>query len=376
MRLRLSSLVGSPLSVPLVDPFVIASARVEVTRAALVEVVLVDEEGGQAARGLGEAAALPPVTGEDQPDILAAVQALGEQVIGASFQGNFGEIGALLAALDDHPVARSGVEAAILDAAARLAGQPLFRWLAGHQGPLEPRLTSDITVPIHAPAYMGTLAAQWRALGFRCFKVKVGLDAAQDLEGLAAMRQAVPDARFRLDANGGFRAEAAIALYQAAIAQGLLIECFEQPCARDDLAGMAEVTRSLPVPVIADESVRSLADLERLATARAASGVNLKLGKMGGLGQALAIGRRAAELGLARMIGGMVETRLGMTTAAHVAVALGGVELVDLDTAWLLREDPFVGGYEAAGPEYRLPEALGLGVARREAASALSGSAP
>ena len=93
--------------------------------------------------------------------------------------------------------------------------------------------------------------------------------------------------------------------------------------------------------------------------------MNLKLGKMGGLGQALAIGRRAAELGLARMIGGMVETRLGMTTAAHVAVALGGVELVDLDTAWLLREDPFVGA-----------ERVGLGVARREAASALSGSAP
>ena len=70
-------------------------------------------------------------------------------------------------------------------------------------------------------------------------------------------------------------------------------------------------------------------------------------------------------LGLARMIGGMVETRLGMTTAAHVAVALGGVDFVDLDTAWLLREDPFVGGYQAVGPEYVLPEAPGLGVARR-----------
>lgn len=362
MRFRLISLAGSPLSVPLVDPFVIASARVEVTRAVLVEVVLADEHSQRTARGLGEAAALPPVTAEDQPDILAALERIEDR---PSFQGDLAEIEALLSPLADHPVARSGVEAAILDAAARLAGRPLFRWLAGPTAALDPRLSSDITVPIHAPEYMGSLAAQWRALGFRCFKVKVGLDAAQDLAGLLAMQAAVPDARFRLDANGGFEAGAAIALYRTAIARGLAVECFEQPCAREDQEGMAMVTKSLPVPVIADESVRSLADLERLVAASAASGVNLKLGKMGGLGQALAIGRRARELGLARMIGGMVETRLGMTTAAHVAVALGGVDFVDLDTAWLLREDPFVGGYQAVGPEYVLPEAPGLGVARR-----------
>jgi hypothetical protein len=131
MRLRLSSLVGSPLSVPLVDPFVIASARVEVTRAALVEVVLVDEEGGQAARGLGEAAALPPVTGEDQPDILAAVQALGEQVIGASFQGNFGEIGALW----PRSMIRWPARAWRRDPRrGRPSPVSLFRWLAGTRG--------------------------------------------------------------------------------------------------------------------------------------------------------------------------------------------------------------------------------------------------
>lgn len=277
MRLRLISLAGAPLSVPLVDPFVIASARVEVTRAVLVEVVLADEDSGRTAVGLGEAAALPPVTAEDQPDILAAIDTLQDR---PSFHGDLAEIEALLSPLSDHPVARSGVEAAILDAAARLSGQPLFRWLAGRSVALDPRLSSDITVPIHAPEYMGTLAAQWRALGFRCFKVKVGLDAVQDLAGLRAMQAAVPDARFRLDANGGFEAKGAIALYQAAIARGLAVECFEQPCAREDQEGMAVVTRSLPVPVIADESVRSLADLEGLVAAGAASGVNLKLGKM------------------------------------------------------------------------------------------------
>ena len=65
------------------------------------------------------------------------------------------------------------------------------------------------------------------------------------------------------------------------------------------------------------------------------------------------------------MTGGMVETRLGMTAAAHLACALGGVDFVDLDTAWLLADDPFVGGYDASGPHYTMPDSAGLGVASR-----------
>jgi L-alanine-DL-glutamate epimerase-like enolase superfamily enzyme len=62
------------------------------------------------------------------------------------------------------------------------------------------------------------------------------------------------------------------------------------------------------------------------------------------------------------MVGGMVETRLGMTAAAHVAAALGGARFIDLDTAWLLAEDPYEGGYRAQGPHYTLDPEPGLGV--------------
>jgi L-Ala-D/L-Glu epimerase / N-acetyl-D-glutamate racemase len=54
-----------------------------------------------------------------------------------------------------------------------------------------------------------------------------------------------------------------------------------------------------------------------------------------------------------------------MTAAAHVASAVGHVDFVDLDTAWLLAEDPYVGGYVADGPRLTLPDGPGLGVARR-----------
>ena len=93
--------------------------------------------------------------------------------------------------------------------------------------------------------------------------------------------------------------------------------------------------------------------------------MNLKLAKSGGPLACLAIGRAAREAGLQLMFGGMVETRLGMTAAAHVACALGGVDFVDLDTAWLLADDPYLGGYVATGPRYHLPAAHGLDVRRR-----------
>jgi L-alanine-DL-glutamate epimerase-like enolase superfamily enzyme len=114
--------------------------------------------------------------------------------------------------------------------------------------------------------------------------------------------------------------------------------------------------------VIADESVRSSSDLERVHAGGAANGVNLKLAKSGGILAALRIGQRARELGMQVMCGGMVETRLGMAAMGHVACALGGVDYVDLDTAFLLAADPFDGGYSSTGAELHFGGGSGLGV--------------
>ena len=198
--------------------------------------------------------------------------------------------------------------------------------------------------------------------GFDCFKVKVGRDWRADLASLRAVAAAVPGARFRLDANAGFGAKEALALLDAALADGLTIECYEQPCGTDDLAGMAAVTAASPVPVVADESCRGPGDLDRLIAARAAHAINLKLSKLGGPLAALALGRRARAAGLGLMAGAMVETRIGLLAMAHVVAALGGVEWVDLDTAFLLAANPFVGGWQVEGPRIALDDTPGLGV--------------
>lgn len=323
---------AEPLSVPTLDPFVIASGRVHATRSVLVRVTLDGFEG------LGEGSCLPPVTKEDQPDALAALER----------HPNLDD-------LAEFPVARAALEMAILDAKARRAGQPLWRFLGG-TGDAAPKLETDITLPILTPERMAELAAHWWGLGFRKFKVKAGHDLKADLERLEAIKAAVPLAQFQPDANGGFTVDEALRYLDT----GLPFICFEQPCAT--AAELRQLAKQTLVPIIADESVKHVHDLEHLDSI---GGVNLKISKSGGILAAREIGLAAKRRGMKVMVGGMVETKLGMTAAAHLAASLGGADFADLDTAFLLTENPFEGGYEAQGAVLHLPEAPGLGIMKR-----------
>ncbi len=364
MRIRIDSITAEPLSVPLIEPFVIASGRVDVTPSVLVTARVTDLDTGRVEEGLGESAALPPVTREEQKDVLFTVMRVAALLRKRELAHD--TLAQVLAPLfAETPVARAGVETALLDATARLMDVPLFVLLNDGHSRVAGSLTTDMTLPIGDANHMAELATGWRAKGFRCFKVKVGKNLEEDLAALEAIQAAVPDATYRIDANAGYSASEAIALVRAAEAAGCRIECFEQPCGRLALDANAEVAAAIDPPVIADESVSTQSDLDRLIAAKAADGVNLKLAKSGGPLAALAIGRAARRAGLQLMVGSMVETRLGVTAAAHLAAALGRVEYPDLDTAWLLAEDPFLGGYEANGPNYTLPMCSGLGVTRR-----------
>jgi L-alanine-DL-glutamate epimerase-like enolase superfamily enzyme len=361
-RVAIAAIDVEPLSIPLREPFVIATGRIDTTRAVLVRATL-EGPGGARATGLGEAAALPPVTREDQPELLADLGAAAAALRGLDVSSGIERI--VAAAAPGSAVARAGLEAAILDARARLSGAPMYETLGG-SGSYATELRTDITLPISDPERMSAGARAHRRAGFDTFKVKVGRDWQGDLASLRAVAAAVPDARFRLDANAGFTARDALTLLDAALGDGLTVECFEQPCATADLAGMAQVAARSSVPVVADESFRSFDDLDRIVAARAAHAVNLKLGKLGGPGAALALARRARALGLRLMAGAMVETRVGLLAMAHVVAALGGVDWVDLDTAFLLADDPFTGGWSCDGPRIRLAADPGLGVGVRD----------
>lgn len=362
-RYRLVSLDLQRLAVPLKEPFVIATGRVDVTPSIAVELVL-EAADGRRASGLGEAAALPGVTRETADDVLQLLDTARALLLGRELPlaPDQGVDPLLLSACGGSFVALQGLETALCDAASRLDGLPLWRWLGGPESC--PAIETDITLPILPAARMAELAQHWWGLGFRAFKVKVGKALQDDLASLRAVHAVAPEARLRIDANCGFDAAQSLALVAAVKGWGGALECLEQPCAADDFEGLARVAADSGIPVVADESVKSMEGLERVVAARAVQGINLKLAKSGLLG-ALGLGRAAQRHGLRLMVGGMVETRLGMTAAVHLTAALGGVAWPDLDTAWLLADDPWLGGYEARGPHYLLPDAPGLGIARR-----------
>ena len=201
--MRIVALDATPLSVPLREPFVIATGRMDATRAALVRIVL-EDGAGRRAEGWGEAAALPPVTPEDQPELLGAVAAASPSLVGETMADLGIADAAVAAVFAGSVVARAGVASALADASGAARAGLSLGALLGADAPAS-SLETDITLPIGAPEHVAALAVSYRAAGFRCFKVKVGRDAHADRRALRACAAAVPDARFRLDANAGFQ---------------------------------------------------------------------------------------------------------------------------------------------------------------------------
>jgi L-alanine-DL-glutamate epimerase-like enolase superfamily enzyme len=139
------------------------------------------------------------------------------------------------------------------------------------------------------------------------------------------------------------------------------VELVEQPLAKEEIAGLGQVQAATHLPVVADESLQTADDLERLAAA-GVRGVNLKLMKLGGLAAALRIARRARELGLGIMLGSMIETSIGATAMAHLS---GLADWLDLDSPVLISNDPFVGIAYSNDGRVTIPNLPGIGATAR-----------
>jgi len=334
-----------PLLVPLTEPFGIATGAQLEARNVLVELEL--EDGTV---GLGEAAPFPAVNGETQEIALAALPAAREALVGARADRFRPACGAAAEALAGSPSALSAVEGALFDALCRRAGLSLLSFFGG----AETELRTDITIPTGDVAHAVRSARAAREAGFLTLKIKVGKDDPEtDAARVRAVHDAAPEASLLLDANAALRASEALSLLDALGPARARVVLFEQPTAADDLEGLAEVQREGRVPVAADESARSVADVARLARRGDVAVVNVKTAKAGVLSAwEMATVARAHGLGL--MIGGMVETELSMTTSACLAAGVGGFDHVDLDTPLFMAARPLSGGFRQEGPRLEL----------------------
>jgi L-alanine-DL-glutamate epimerase-like enolase superfamily enzyme len=255
--------------------------------------------------------------------------------------------------------AKAAVDIALHDLWGKLSGRPLYRLLGG-----TPReIATDCTISLNQPDEMVRDALEALGDGYQALKVKVGGDFRADVERLRAIRGAVgAGALLRVDANQGWRPKEAIRSIKAMEDLGLDIELVEQPVPYYDIEGLKRVTDSVDTAVLADESVYSARDALRLISLRAADMINIKLMKSGGISGALAICAMAESAGMECMIGAMMEGKVSVTAAAHLALSRRVITKYDLDPPILCAKDPVRGGASYAGPFISLPDTPGLGI--------------
>jgi L-Ala-D/L-Glu epimerase / N-acetyl-D-glutamate racemase len=245
--------------------------------------------------------------------------------------------------------ARAALSAALHDLVGKRLNLPLYR-LWGIDPCAAPK--STFTIGLDAPDRIRGKVEE--AAEYPILKVKLGTD--RDREILEAIR-AVTDKELRVDANCGWTVKRAISMLPLLREFGVTV--LEQPLPSHDLEGLAAITAQSEIPIIADESCKTTADIPPLVGK--VDGINIKLAKCGGLREALRMIAVARAHGLMVMVGCMIETSLGITAAAHLTPL---VDIVDLDGAALLADDPFVGA-GIDGGQVSLPSGPGLGVRRR-----------
>ena len=194
--------------------------------------------------------------------------------------------------------------------------------------------------------------------------MKVGVNPELDVARLRAVRAAVgKDITIRIDANQAWTPKQAIRILNNMQEQGLEIELVEQPVKACDLEGLKFVTDHSYVPVLADESGFSPADAMTILKMGAADLINIKLMKCGGLYNALKIASAAEIYGVACMIGCMLEAKISVNAAVHLACAKNIITKVDLDGPVLCSEDPILGGAIFDEKQITVSDAPGLGIA-------------
>ena len=324
--MKITSVRLGRISVPLRTPFKTALRSVS-----SVEDVIVEIHTDCGAVGYGEAPPTGAITGDTTGAIIGAIQDhIAKTIIGRDVD----ELEPLLQSVQKCIVGNSSAKAAVDMALWDLYGQlykiPVYKLLGGGRK----QIVTDITISVNDPDTM-----------------------------VSAVRNAVgKDIVIRIDANQAWTPKQAVKILNKMQELGLDIELVEQPVSAHDFAGLKYVTDRSYVPVLADEAVFSPENAMTILQMGAADLINIKLMKCGGIYNALKIASAAEVFGVECMIGCMLEAKISVNAAVHLACARNIITKVDLDGPVLCREDPICGGAVFDEKNITVSDAPGLGI--------------
>lgn len=317
--MKITRIETIPVNVPINPERAIRGGRGSHTESPFLLVRIHTNEGIE---GLGEVSCTPIWSGEDQFTAAHLIQRLLAPLLRGQDPTAIERLmAAVNAAVANNPFTKSAIEMALWDILGKVAGLPLYRLLGG---PVRDEIKTKFSVSGLAPARAAAIAAWAVEQGFDTMKVKVGLEPAEDIARVAAVRDAVgPDVRLGVDANGGWSVRAAVQtihqLYQYDI------YFVEQPTPDQDVTWLADVRRRTHLPVMADEIVYSPQDAMAVARAQAADVFSIYVGK-GGISPARNVAAVAQAAGLVCTVGSNLELGIGNAAMCHLAVSTFAID--------------------------------------------------
>jgi len=322
-------LTFSPFDLRLTHRWTVASSLAEGGKDfyAVVFVELRDEDG---VTGLGEAAPSNRYH-ETAPTCLEFFKRIDARRL--SFEDLAGSMSYIEALAPGNFSPKGAINIALLDGAAKKASQPLHEFLGTRF--TEGRHVTSFTIGIDTPDMIRRKVIE--AEPFPILKLKVG--GPGDVENLAAVREIAPTKTLRVDANEGWATKEEALRRLEWLAGDPHIEFVEQPMpASSSPSDLLWIKQRSPLPVMADESYMSAADLTRCADCFHA--VNVKLCKTGGVTRGFEALTAARRAGLKTMLGCMIESSILTAAGAHLAQL---TDWLDLDGNLLITNDPFQG---------------------------------
>jgi L-alanine-DL-glutamate epimerase-like enolase superfamily enzyme len=309
------------------------------------ELVVLMLTGADGVTGYGEAAPLEPYDGVPLAAVEEALALYAGVLRNAPEDATGAQLLDACRAQADLPQALAAVDLALWDRAGRRAGRPVSALIAG-----DPLVAVPVNATIGATDRAGAAAAAARAAqaGFPCVKVKAG--AGDDAGRVAAVRAAVgPHVDVRLDANGAWTVEEAVAAIEALAPAGL--ELVEEPV--HGVEELRAVRERVAVRVAMDET----AALPGALSARVADAVCLKVSRCGGISALLAQAALVRAGGAEVYVASTFDGPLGIAAGVHAAAALR----VELPCGLATLEDAPPGLVARRG-EIAVPTGPGLGV--------------
>lgn len=346
-------------SIPLKEPFVISLGPIYNADNIIIKI---ETEGG--ITGWGECSPFMTINGESQTTCFEVGQYLARKLKGRDATDIGGNHSVMDSVIYGNTSIKSAFDIALYDIASINTGLPLYEFLGGKKNK---EIISDYTISIGAPDIMAKHALQLVEEGFSIIKVKLSGDPDLDVERMKSIRRVIGDKiDLRIDANQGWELDDAVSALNEM--GDLNIQYCEEPIARWDWMRLKTVRENSPIKIMADESCLDVHSARNLINRQSCDMFNLKLGKSSGIFGAVQIIKEAEKAGMYMQIGGFMESRIGMTANAHLALASENIKYFDLDTPMMFSEDIVRGGlqYQAGGKVF-LPEDPGLGILIGEA---------